>query len=70
MLSCTAPIYVSEIAPPNVRGALLVMEQFMIVFGIVVMFYITYGTRIIESAWCYRLPFLLQMVPGESIGYL
>ncbi|RSH80159.1 hypothetical protein EHS25_007264 [Saitozyma podzolica] len=64
MLSCTAPIYVSEIAPPNVRGALLVMEQFMIVFGIVVMFYITYGTRIIESAWCYRLPFLLQMVPG------
>ncbi|OCF77464.1 hypothetical protein I204_01452 [Kwoniella mangroviensis CBS 8886] len=68
MLSCTAPIYVSEVAPPKVRGAFLVMEQFMIVFGIVLMFYIAYGTRLIDSAWCYRLPFLLQMVPGFFLG--
>ncbi|KAK6909254.1 hypothetical protein I203_103271 [Kwoniella mangroviensis CBS 8507] len=58
MLSCTAPIYVSEVASPKVRGAFLVMEQFMIVIGIVLMFYIAYGTRLIDSAWCYRLPFL------------
>lgn len=24
----------------------------------------TYGTRFIDSEWCYRLPFLLQIVPG------
>lgn len=41
MLSSTAPVYVSEIAPPNVRGALLVIEEFMIVLGIVVMYYVS-----------------------------
>lgn len=40
MLSSTAPTYISEIAPPNIRGALLVLEQFSIVLGIVVMYYI------------------------------
>jgi len=40
LLSSTAPMYISEISPPNVRGAFLVLEQFSIVFGIVVMFYI------------------------------
>lgn len=40
VLSSTAPTYISEIAPPNIRGALLVLEQFSIVLGIVVMYYI------------------------------
>ena len=40
VLSTTAPLYVSEIAPPNIRGFVLGIEQFMIVFGIVVMFFI------------------------------
>lgn len=40
ILSSTAPMYISEIAPPNVRGSFLVLEAASIVFGIVVMFYI------------------------------
>ena len=40
VLSSTAPIYISEIAPPNVRGAFLVLEGASIVIGIVIMFYI------------------------------
>jgi hypothetical protein len=37
-------MYISEISPPNIRGALLVLEGWTIVFGIVVMFYIvSYG---------------------------
>ncbi|KAH8077366.1 hexose transport-related protein [Filobasidium floriforme] len=71
ILSSTAPMYISEaseVAPPNVRGALLAMEQFTIVLGIIVMFYITYATRHIASDWCYRLPFLLQMVPSIFLG--
>jgi len=44
ILSSTAPMYISEIAPPNVRGAFLVLEAASIVFGIVVMFYIVSGT--------------------------
>lgn len=33
-------MYISEVAPPNIRGALLAMEGATIVIGIVVMFYI------------------------------
>lgn len=40
VLSSTAPMYISEVAPPNIRGALLVLEQFAIVLGIVVMYFI------------------------------
>lgn len=40
ILSSTAPMYISEVAPPNIRGALLVLEQFAIVLGIVVMYFI------------------------------
>jgi MFS family permease len=81
ILSSTAPMYISEVAPPNIRGALLVLEQFAIVFGIVVMYFIvrttptsrdhksslhskTYGTRFIGNDWCYRLPFLLPILPA------
>lgn len=40
LLSAVAPMYISEVAPPNIRGALLAMEGATIVIGIVVMFYI------------------------------
>ncbi|KAI5804575.1 MFS sugar transporter-like protein [Geopyxis carbonaria] len=63
-LSMVAPLYISEIAPPNTRGALLVLEEWSIVFGIIVAFYITYGTRFIDGPWSWRLPFLLQVIPA------
>ena len=67
-LSCVAPLYISEISPPEIRGALLVLEEFSIVSGIVVAFWITYGTRYMHGEWAWRLPFLLQMVPGFFLG--
>lgn len=36
MLSMVAPLYISEISPPEIRGALLVLEEFSIVTGIVI----------------------------------
>ncbi|KAI9666397.1 MAG: hypothetical protein M1821_004333 [Bathelium mastoideum] len=64
MLSMVAPLYISEISPPETRGALLVLEEFSIVLGIVIAFWITYGTQYIYSEWSWRLPFLLQLIPG------
>lgn len=64
MLSMVAPLYISEISPPESRGTLLVLEEFCIVSGIVIAFWITYGTRFIPGEWSWRLPFLLQMIPG------
>lgn len=63
-LSMIAPIYISECSPPNVRGVLLVLESFAIVTGVVIAYYFTFGTRHIVSDWSFRLPFLVQMVPG------
>ncbi|ORY30180.1 arabinose-proton symporter [Naematelia encephala] len=69
-LSCVAPLFIGEIAPPHLRGAMLVFESWMVVIGIVVAFYVTYGTRHLQNEWAYRLPFLLQMVPGFILAAL
>ncbi|KAL6354039.1 hypothetical protein LRP88_12591 [Fusarium phalaenopsidis] len=69
MLSMVVPLYISEISPPEIRGALLVFEELSIVAGIVIAFYITYGTRYISSHWSWQLPFLLQILPGLVLGF-
>lgn len=44
-LAMGAPLYISEVAPPNVRGSLLVLEAIAIVIGAIIAYWITYGTR-------------------------
>lgn len=61
MLAMVAPLYISEIAPPEIRGTLLVLQELSIVTAIVIAFYTTYGTRHIQSEWSWRLPFLIQV---------
>lgn len=61
MLAMVAPLYISEIAPPEIRGTLLVLQELSIVTAIVIAFYTTYGTRYIASEWSWRLPFLIQV---------
>ena len=68
MLSMVAPLYISEISPPEIRGSLLVLEEFSIVTGIVVAFWITYGTYYMSGEWAWRLPFLIQIIPGLVLG--
>ena len=67
-LATIAPLYISEIAPPEIRGALLVLQEFSIVLGIVIAFWTTYGTRFMTGEWSWRLPFLIQMIPGLVLG--
>ncbi|KAL4970490.1 sugar porter family MFS transporter [Aspergillus stella-maris] len=64
MLSMVAPLYIAEISPSECRGTLLVLQEWSIIFGIVIAYWITYGTRYMAGEWSWRLPFLLQMVPG------
>lgn len=63
-----APLYISEISPPNLRGTLLVLESVSIVLGVVVAFWITYGTREMAGEVSFRLPFGLQMVSATLVG--
>ncbi|KAI0017081.1 putative MFS monosaccharide transporter [Xylariomycetidae sp. FL0641] len=68
LLSSVVPLYIGEIAAPQVRGTVLVFEQLFIVFGIVVAFWITFATKDIPSYWAWQLPFLLQIFPGLLLG--
>ncbi|KAA1467441.1 general substrate transporter [Dentipellis sp. KUC8613] len=69
-LSMAVPLYNAELAPPEVRGSLVALQQLAITFGIMISFWIDYGTNYIggtgatqsEAAW--RLPIALQLVPA------
>lgn len=68
MLSMVAPLYISEISPPEIRGTLLVLEELSIVTGIVIAFWITYGTLYIPNEWSWRSPFIIQIFPALALG--
>ena len=65
----------AELAPPEVRGSLVALQQLAITFGIMVSFWIDYGTNYIggtgagqkEAAW--RVPLALQLVPAIILGF-
>jgi sugar porter (SP) family MFS transporter len=69
-LAMIIPIYNSEVAPPEVRGALVATQQLAITFGIMVSFWIDYGTNYIggtgdgqtDAAWL--VPTCLQLAPA------
>jgi len=44
-LAMGAPLYISEIAPPDLRGSLLVLESISIVVGAIISYWVTYGTK-------------------------
>lgn len=50
------------------RGTLLVLESVSVVSGVVIAYWITFGTRLIESDVSFRLPFGLQMVSATLLG--
>ncbi|KAF2110347.1 general substrate transporter [Lophiotrema nucula] len=73
-LSMIVPMYNAEIAPPEVRGALVGLQQLSITLGIMISFWIDYGTNFIggtgrgqhNGAWL--LPLCLQLVPAVLLG--
>ncbi|KAE9966707.1 hypothetical protein EG328_008660 [Venturia inaequalis] len=73
-LSMIVPMYNAEIAPPEVRGALVGLQQLSITLGIMISFWIDYGTNFIggtgasqkDTAWL--LPLCLQLVPAVLLG--
>ncbi|KAE8350308.1 general substrate transporter [Aspergillus coremiiformis] len=69
--SAQVPVYISEMSPPSKRGRFVGVQQWAITWGILIMFYISYGCSFIGSrtafgystaAW--RVPWGLQMVPA------
>ncbi len=60
--SYTAPLYISEISPPQMRGALVSLNQLMITCGIVVSYLVDYALSIGTNEW--RWMFGLGAIPA------
>lgn len=68
MLSMAAPLHICEISPPEIRRALLILEELSVVAGMIVASWITHRTRYIDGKWAWRLQFLLRLAPGLILG--
>ncbi|CAO1617865.1 unnamed protein product [Jaminaea pallidilutea] len=74
-LSMIVPLYNAELAPPETRGALVAVQQLAITFGIMISYWITYGTNYIggtgpgqsDAAWL--IPICIQLVPAFILGF-
>lgn len=73
-MSVNVPNYNAEVAPPEVRGSLVALQQLAITAGIMISFWIDYATHFIggtsqgqsDAAWL--VPICLQLIPGIALG--
>jgi MFS family permease len=67
-LSMLSPLYMAEISPPEVRGSLMALEQFAIVLGVVMGFWLGFFTRAVPGSASWRIPLGVQLIPGVLLG--
>ncbi|KAF2718933.1 putative MFS glucose transporter [Polychaeton citri CBS 116435] len=70
--SAQVPVYITEIAPPSKRGRLVGAQQWAITWGIMIMFYISYGCSYINGGRgtaVFRAPWGLQMIPAVVLFF-
>ena len=73
-LSMLVPLYNAELAPPEIRGGMVVLQQRSITFGIMVSYWIGYGTNYIggtgegqsDAAWL--IPICIQIAPAVLLA--
>ncbi|WP_319590902.1 D-xylose transporter XylE [uncultured Draconibacterium sp.] len=75
MASAIVPMYIGEIAPENIRGRLVSINQFAIIFGMLVVYFVNWGIAngqtlewINEIGW--RRMFLSESIPAGLFGIL
>ncbi|OAQ62826.1 MFS sugar transporter [Pochonia chlamydosporia 170] len=52
MLTMIVPMYMSEVSTPGIRGTLVVLQQLSITLGILVSYWLEYGTQYIGGTRC------------------
>ncbi|KAI8712825.1 MFS domain-containing protein [Fusarium sp. LHS14.1] len=62
MNSSTAPVYQSECSPAAIRGALLTLQGTVTIPGVVISYWMDYGTSFTESSLQWRFPLAFQAV--------
>ncbi|CAO3617394.1 unnamed protein product [Cunninghamella blakesleeana] len=66
-ISALIPTYLSELAPPEIRGSILATNIFFINFGVCISFWIDFGSSYLDGEMSWRLPLYLQLVLGTVI---
>jgi sugar porter (SP) family MFS transporter len=67
--SAQVPVYISEVAPPSKRGRLVGMQQWAITWGIMIMFYISYGCSFLDGTKSFRVPWGIQALPAVLLFF-
>lgn len=75
MASAICPMYISEIAPADVRGRLISFNQFAIIFGMLVVYFVNWGIASGKSIeWInttgWRYMFMSEAIPAGLFGIL
>ncbi|OWM77951.1 sugar transport protein 11-like [Punica granatum] len=60
----SVPVYLSEMAPAKIRGALNIGFQVAITIGILIANFVNYGTAEIKGGWGWRISLALAGVPA------
>ncbi len=75
LASAVSPMYIGEVAPAHIRGTLVSLNQFAIIFGMLVVYFVNWGIAhgqsiewINEVGW--RRMFLSETVPAGLFGLL
>ncbi|RCW34578.1 D-xylose transporter XylE [Marinilabilia salmonicolor] len=75
LASAVSPMYIGEVAPAKIRGTLVSLNQFAIIFGMLVVYFVNWGIAhgqtlewINEVGW--RRMFLSETVPAGLFGLL
>ncbi|RLL95720.1 hypothetical protein CFD26_104210 [Aspergillus turcosus] len=66
-LAMMVPLYQSEIAPREIRGRIISMQQCFINLGILIAFWIQYATSFLQGSAAWRIPLGLQMVATVAL---
>ncbi len=65
--SVVAPMYIAEISPPRLRGRLVAITQFNIVFGILLAYLSNYGVALLEMGMTeWRVMFGIEAAPAAA----
>ncbi|OQE26626.1 hypothetical protein PENSTE_c005G02485 [Penicillium steckii] len=70
-LSVVVPMFNAELAPTSIRGTLVGLQQVAICFGIMISYWIGYGTNYVggttypqQSSAAWRIPLAIQLIPA------
>ena len=70
--STVVPVYQAEIAPPEIRGRVISLQQWAITWGILVQYFIQYGASFVDGGpknprqgtAAFRIPWAIQTIPA------